>query len=144
MRPVGLENLGATCYLNVLIQSLFQNVLIRDAVLNFVPSSTVDSRKTVMDDVMEALQTAFSHMILSKKRFYSLAHFVTLLGLDAGEQQDPQEFNKLFMGKLEGSKIKVLHEGESLLRNYLRAKKHILLFVICAIPRAGESKLFAN
>lgn len=123
LRPVGLQNLGATCYLNVLIQSLFQNVLIRDAVLNFVPSSTIESRKTVMDDVMEALQGAFSHLILSKKNIYSLSHFTSLLGLDAGEQQDPQEFNKLFMGKLEGSKIKVLQEGRHSIAQLLEGKE---------------------
>jgi hypothetical protein len=42
---LGLENLGATCYLNVLIQSIFHNCLIREAIMNMeiteqVPSSS--------------------------------------------------------------------------------------------------------
>jgi ubiquitin carboxyl-terminal hydrolase 48 len=124
--PVGLKNLGATCYLNVLIQSLFQNVLVRDAVLNFAPSSEDSSKKTVMDDVMEALQGAFSHMLLSRQNVYDLSHFTRLLGLDHGEQQDPQEFNKLFMGKLEGSKMKVLLEGRRSLARLLEGREAYL------------------
>jgi len=36
--PVGLKNLGATCYLNVLIQTLFQNLIVRDAIFNIIAS----------------------------------------------------------------------------------------------------------
>ena len=142
--PVGLKNLGATCYLNVLMQSLFHNPLIRDAVFNLVPSTADVTKKTVMDDVVEALQGAFGHMILSERRSYSLSHFTRLLNLDDQEQQDPQEFNKLFMGKLEGIKLCSRDEGRRSIATLLEGKEVYLTTCNKCKSQRRRSQAFRN
>ena len=128
--PSGIKNLGATCYLNVLIQMLHQNLLVRDAIFNMQlekgnksGTSIVKSmnsgmggsadRAGVADNegnshmtmVVGALQEAFGHLGSSLKGEYDLSLFVDLLELNKSEQQDPQEFSKLFFAKLEESTL---------------------------------------
>jgi hypothetical protein len=109
LKKCGLKNLGATCYLNVFIQMLFNNLLVRDAVNNIVvdgDTGHMGKSSEAVDDgagskIVEALQITFGHLEKSTKAVYDLKHFVTLLQLDTGEQQDPQEFSKLFFTFLE-------------------------------------------
>ncbi|CAM9367462.1 unnamed protein product [Ascophyllum nodosum] len=53
------------------------------------------------ENIMEELQLVFGHMQEGLAKVYDPARFATLLGIDKGIQQDPQEFNKLFMSLLE-------------------------------------------
>ena len=129
--PSGIKNLGATCYLNVLIQMLHQNLLVRDAIfnmqlekgnksvtpamkpLNSSVGASIADRVSIADNdgnshmtmVVGALQEAFGHLGSSLKGEYDLSLFVDLLELDKSEQQDPQEFSKLFFAKLEESTL---------------------------------------
>lgn len=81
--PVGLKNLGATCYLNVLVQTLFHNLLIRDAIHNM--NSFLDpkhnSEKNTMITVVESLQSIFASMELGRKGTCNLEILTSLLGL---------------------------------------------------------------
>eukprot|EP00904_Undaria_pinnatifida_P007871 jgi/Undpi1/4213/HiC_scaffold_16.g07579.m1 len=53
------------------------------------------------DKIMEELQRVFGHMQEGVAKVYDPARFASLLGIDNGIQQDPQEFNKLLMSLLE-------------------------------------------
>ena len=93
--PVGLKNLGGTCYLNVLIQALFGNKLIVDAIFN----TRISEAMAPVERVLLELQKAFAHMKHSDRSVYDLKPFVDLLNLSETEQQDPLEFNSLFLEK---------------------------------------------
>lgn len=125
--PSGIQNLGATCYLNVLIQMLHQNLLVRDAIFNMLPNHNEISKTSKAGDVslkhssrddipklekdshmkmvVNALQDTFGHLSTCLRGEYDPSLFVDLLELNKTEQQDPQEFSKLFFAKLEESQL---------------------------------------
>ncbi|XP_076472507.1 ubiquitin carboxyl-terminal hydrolase 48-like [Babylonia areolata] len=105
---VGLKNLGATCYVNTFLQLWFHNPAVRQAVYQWrdfdEPSETDTEWKPT--SICGHLQLLFGLMHFSEKSYIDPTPFIESLGLDTKEQQDAQEFSKLFLSKL----------GEALLR----------------------------
>ncbi|KAM4646642.1 ubiquitin carboxyl-terminal hydrolase 48 isoform 6-T6 [Amazona ochrocephala] len=103
---VGLTNLGATCYVNTFLQMWFLNLELRQA-LYLCPSSSMAGEGIPKDkdyepqSICEHLQYLFALLQNSKRRYIDPSGFVKALGLDTGQQQDAQEFSKLFMSLLE-------------------------------------------
>ncbi|XP_054979011.1 ubiquitin carboxyl-terminal hydrolase 48-like isoform X3 [Sorex araneus] len=106
---VGLTNLGATCYVNTFLQVWFLNLEFRQA-LYLYPSSYRDYKmcSRIQDGkdyepqtVCEHLQYLFALLQNSNKRYIDPSGLVKALGLDTEQQQDAQEFSKLFMSLLE-------------------------------------------
>jgi len=96
--PAGLKNLGATCYLNSLLQYLFFNMDFRQHFVNAKSSA----------DVVKALQHVFANMAASKHNEMDPSAFVDAAGLDAVEQEDAVEFSSLLLDWLE----RELNQGE--------------------------------
>ncbi|XP_074017786.1 ubiquitin carboxyl-terminal hydrolase 48 isoform X3 [Numenius arquata] len=106
---VGLTNLGATCYVNTFLQMWFLNLELRQA-LYLCPSAHREyaagegipkDKDYEPQTICEHLQYLFALLQNSKRRYIDPSGFVKALGLDTGQQQDAQEFSKLFMSLLE-------------------------------------------
>eukprot|EP00743_Colponemidia_sp_Colp-15_P010153 GILK01011152.1.p1 GENE.GILK01011152.1~~GILK01011152.1.p1 ORF type:complete len:1414 (-),score=327.31 GILK01011152.1:23-4129(-) len=96
---IGLRNLGATCYMNCLLQLLFMNREFRHGLYQM---HIGDSNKTE-DMVTLQLQKVFAFLEWGNQKTYSPSELTRTLNLSTSIQQDAQEFNKLLLTVLEKS-----------------------------------------
>ena len=100
---MGLTNLGATCYLNTLLQCLFMNSHFRHTIyLHQSPQPQSLSGQASNDAVVLLLQRLFGLMEYGPQSYVSPEAIVNELGVKHYVQQDVNEFNNLFLSKLEG------------------------------------------
>ncbi|KAI0934305.1 hypothetical protein AcV5_006190 [Taiwanofungus camphoratus] len=97
--PVGLKNLGATCYANAFLQVWFQDLPFRSGVYKCQP--TQDAEHKFEESPIFQLQVTFAAMQQGVESAFNPVKLVESLKLRTTEQQDAQEFSKLFMAHLD-------------------------------------------
>lgn len=66
--PPGLVNLGATCYLNSLVQCLFQNVAFRRGLYQYDPNNLPDASDSKLFGILDQLQMLFTNLDRSARK----------------------------------------------------------------------------
>ncbi|PNS19462.1 hypothetical protein CAC42_7306 [Sphaceloma murrayae] len=94
-KPVGLENMSMTCYLNSLLQQLFMNYDFRRFILN-VAITDVDRQQVLVE-----IQRTFAFLQDSVRTAYRPEGLTKILDIDVTQQEDAQLFFGMLIGRLE-------------------------------------------
>lgn len=131
----GLRNLGATCYINVILQGLFSNLALRDWVFSLVPAPSEPA--DVASEVVRALQSTLAHLSEGVHKVVHARNFVKAMGISYDVQQDPQEFQKLLLSQLE--KLPCAPEGVQGMKELITgSERHTTSCQLCGTALSSE------
>ncbi|KAF8969843.1 hypothetical protein BDZ97DRAFT_1956803 [Flammula alnicola] len=94
------KNLGATCYANASLQVWYRDLAFRSGVYSCEPPDSITEEKYKESPIFQ-LQVTFAALQEGNKIVFNPKSLVESLQLRTSEQQDAQEFSKLFMSHLD-------------------------------------------
>lgn len=103
---VGLKNLGATCYMNSIMQNLFMQPQIRAGILSAAPESDADKQ---VENALHQVQSMFVNLFHSKLEFYNPEGFCRAFKdfdgqpMSLHEHQDAYEFFNRLVDQIDES-----------------------------------------
>ena len=103
-RYIGLQNQGATCYMNSLLQSLYMTPEFRQLIYSFNYQEELHGNKDY--SIPYQLQRLFTNLQLSRNSFVSTKSLTKSFGWESSqsfEQQDSSEFSRVLYDAIEQS-----------------------------------------
>ena len=100
--PPGIQNLGATCYLNTQLQCLAQIPVFLAGIFSWRPVNATHQ----MNGVMTKLQKLLAQMLVGGNAKYTSLDFSNALGIQHNEQQDPNEFARLLFDRFRETHVR--------------------------------------